>query len=62
MHHGEIHESGTHAELLEHGELYARLYRPIIGCLFWFVLGPKAPRNEGPGRLALVGFVASEHV
>jgi len=27
MHHGEIHESGTHAELLEHGELYARLYR-----------------------------------
>lgn len=22
---------------------------PIIGCLFWFVLGPKAPRKKGPG-------------
>jgi hypothetical protein len=22
---------------------------PIIGCLFWFVLGPKAPRKQTPG-------------
>ena len=22
---------------------------PIIGCLFWFVLGPKAPRKQAPG-------------
>lgn len=22
---------------------------PIIGCLFWFVLGPKAPRKKVPG-------------
>jgi len=22
---------------------------PIIGCLFWFVLGPKAPRKKSPG-------------
>lgn len=22
---------------------------PIIGCLFWFVLGPKAPRTRTPG-------------
>ncbi|MFV1986526.1 MAG: PLD nuclease N-terminal domain-containing protein [Gemmatimonadota bacterium] len=21
---------------------------PIIGCLFWFVLGPKAPRQKTP--------------
>jgi ATP-binding cassette subfamily B multidrug efflux pump len=26
LHHGRVHESGTHAELLEHGELYSRLY------------------------------------
>lgn len=26
LHHGRVHESGTHAELLERGELYARLY------------------------------------
>jgi ABC-type multidrug transport system fused ATPase/permease subunit len=27
MHHGEIQESGTHAELLERAGLYAQLYR-----------------------------------
>ncbi|MGH7540781.1 MAG: ABC transporter ATP-binding protein [Gemmatimonadota bacterium] len=27
LHHGEIRESGTHAELLEHGGLYAQLHR-----------------------------------
>ncbi|MFQ5678096.1 MAG: ABC transporter ATP-binding protein [Gemmatimonadota bacterium] len=27
LHHGEIREAGTHRELLERGELYARLYR-----------------------------------
>jgi ATP-binding cassette subfamily B protein len=27
MHHGVLYESGTHEELLEHGGLYARLYR-----------------------------------
>jgi len=27
MHHGVLHESGTHEELLEHGGLYARLHR-----------------------------------
>jgi ATP-binding cassette subfamily B protein len=26
MHHGELQEEGTHAELLERGGLYARLY------------------------------------
>ncbi len=26
MHHGELAEVGTHEELLEKGELYARLY------------------------------------
>ncbi len=26
LHHGELVEQGTHAELLEKGELYARLY------------------------------------
>ena len=22
---------------------------PIIGCCFWFALGPKAPRSQSPG-------------
>ena len=26
MHHGEVVEEGTHSQLLDHGELYARLY------------------------------------
>jgi ATP-binding cassette subfamily B multidrug efflux pump len=31
LHHGRLVESGTHAQLLAHGGLYARLYRLQYG-------------------------------